>query len=109
MAARRGVNGMDLAKDDYVVSMDAVQPDFEIIAKDGKKTTQNLEELENEDIQGLSDHDHAHRRPKRVTAAHRSRRIPHHLRAGGKGVVEYEDHDRNGSVVSTLQSPKSPT
>src|ERR1700751_5805032 len=31
-----GVNGMDLAKDDYVVSMDAVQPDFEIIRKEHK-------------------------------------------------------------------------
>src|SRR4029077_15652676 len=30
--AAGGVNGMDLDKDDYVVSMDAVQPDFEIIA-----------------------------------------------------------------------------
>ena len=29
-----GVNGMDLAKDDYVVSMDAVQPDFEILRKE---------------------------------------------------------------------------
>src|SRR5258708_2723524 len=45
-----GVNGMDLDKDDYVVSMDAVQPDFEIIAKDHKTTTQNLEEFENEQI-----------------------------------------------------------
>src|SRR5246500_5351032 len=43
-----GVNGMDLDKDDYVVSMDAVQPDFEIIAKEHKQTTRNLEELENE-------------------------------------------------------------
>ena len=32
-----GVNGMDLAKDDYVVSMDAVQPDFEILRKESKK------------------------------------------------------------------------
>src|SRR2546422_984578 len=45
-----GVNGMDLDKDDYVVSMDAVQPDFEIIAKEHNATTQNLEELENEQI-----------------------------------------------------------
>jgi len=35
-----GVNGMDLAKDDYVVSMDAVQPDFEIVRKESKKTTE---------------------------------------------------------------------
>ena len=48
--AAGGVNGMDLDKEDYVVSMDAVQPDFEIIAKERKQTTQNLEELENEHI-----------------------------------------------------------
>ncbi len=45
-----GVNGMDLDKEDYVVSMDAVQPDFEIIAKEHNQTSQNLEELENEHI-----------------------------------------------------------
>src|SRR5207247_10193277 len=45
-----GVNGMDLDKEDYVVSMDAVQPDFEIIAKEHNQTTQDLEELENEHI-----------------------------------------------------------
>src|SRR3989441_12964309 len=45
-----GVNGMDLDKEDYVVSMDAVQPDFEIMAKEHQKTTKNLEELENEEI-----------------------------------------------------------
>src|SRR3979411_3460346 len=45
-----GVNGMDLDKDDYVVSMDAVQPDFQIIAKEHKITTENLEELENKQI-----------------------------------------------------------
>src|SRR4029077_17633242 len=43
-----GVNGMDLAKDDYVVSMDAVQPDFEIIRKEYKNDTQNLDELESD-------------------------------------------------------------
>jgi len=31
---------MDLDKEDYVVSMDAVQPDFEIIAKEYQQTTQ---------------------------------------------------------------------
>jgi len=45
-----GGERMDLDKDDYVVSMDAVQPDFEIIAKEHKTNTQNLEELENEQI-----------------------------------------------------------
>ena len=33
-----GVNGMDLAKGDYVVSMDPVQPDFEIIKKERRPT-----------------------------------------------------------------------
>ena len=33
-----GVNGMDLAKDDYVVSMDAVQPDFEISGRNRRRT-----------------------------------------------------------------------
>src|SRR6201999_164579 len=45
-----GVNGMDLDETDHVVSMDAVQPDFEIIKKEHKTETQNLEELENEQI-----------------------------------------------------------
>src|SRR6202043_4209063 len=45
-----GVNGMDLDKEDYVVSMDAVQPDFAIVAKEHGQTSQNLEELENEHI-----------------------------------------------------------
>ncbi|HVA17033.1 MAG TPA: DNA gyrase subunit A, partial [Candidatus Dormibacteraeota bacterium] len=45
-----GVNGMDLAKGDYVVSMDAAQPDFEIIKKEFKQETQNLDELESDHI-----------------------------------------------------------
>src|SRR3989454_11271054 len=45
-----GVIGMDLAKGDYVVSMDAVQPDFEIIRKEHKKETQDLDELDNDAI-----------------------------------------------------------
>jgi DNA gyrase subunit A len=77
-----GVNGMDLDKEDYVVSMDAVQPDFEIIAKEQKTTTQNLEELENEQIK-LAEY--------RITSR------------GGKGVVNMKTTDRNGSVVATLQ------
>src|SRR5438477_5473938 len=47
-----GVNGMDLDKEDYVVSMDAVQPAFDIIVKEHDQTSQNLEELENEHIKG---------------------------------------------------------
>jgi len=97
-----GVNGMDLDKDDYVVSMDAVQPDFEIIAKEHKVTTQNLEELENEQIRDslvtlmltVAEKGFGKRTPLaeyRITSR------------GGKGVVNMKTTDRNGSVVATLQ------
>src|SRR6202165_5347772 len=97
-----GVNGMDLDKEDYVVSMDAVQPDFEIIAKERKKTTQNLEELENEDIKDslttlmltVAEKGYG----KRTALA--EYRI---TSRGGKGVVNMKTTDRNGSVVATLQ------
>src|SRR5437879_8124934 len=97
-----GVIGMDLDKDDYVVSMDAVQPDFEIIAKEHKTTTQNLEELENEQIKDsltslmltVSEKGYGKRTPLaeyRITSR------------GGKGVVNMKTTDRNGSVVAALQ------
>jgi DNA gyrase subunit A len=97
-----GVNGMDLDKTDYVVSMDAVQPDFEIIAKEHKTTTQNLEELENEQIKDslvtlmltVAEKGFGKRTPLaeyRITSR------------GGKGVVNMKTTDRNGSVVATLQ------
>jgi DNA gyrase subunit A len=97
-----GVNGMDLDKDDYVVSMDAVQPDFEIIAKEHKVTTQNLEELENEQIKDslvtlmltVAEKGFGKRTPLaeyRITSR------------GGKGVVNMKTTDRNGYVVATLQ------
>ena len=97
-----GVIGMDLAKDDYVVSMDAVQPEFEIIAKEHKTTTQNLEELENEQIKDsltslmltVAEKGYGKRTPLaeyRITSR------------GGKGVVNMKTTDRNGSVVATLQ------
>ena len=97
-----GVNGMDLDKDDYVVSMDAVQPDFEIIAKEHKATTQNLEELENEQIKDslvtlmltVAEKGFGKRTPLaeyRITSR------------GGKGVVNMKTTDRNGYVVATLQ------
>ncbi|HVM74098.1 MAG TPA: DNA gyrase subunit A [Candidatus Saccharimonadales bacterium] len=97
-----GVNGMDLDKDDYVVSMDAVQPDFEIIAKEHKQTTQNLEELENEHIKDslttlmltVAEKGYG----KRTALA--EYRI---TSRGGKGVVNMKTTDRNGSVVATLQ------
>ena len=97
-----GVNGIDLDKDDYVVSMDAVQPDFEIIAKEHKTTTTNLEELENEQIKDslttlmltVAEKGYGKRTPLaeyRITSR------------GGKGVVNIKTTDRNGSVVATLQ------
>ncbi len=97
-----GVNGMDLDKEDYVVSMDAVQPDFEIVAKEHKVTTQNLEELENEQIKDslvtlmltVAEKGFGKRTPLaeyRITSR------------GGKGVVNMKTTDRNGSVVATLQ------
>jgi DNA gyrase subunit A len=97
-----GVNGMDLDKGDYVVSMDAVQPDFEIVAKEHQQTTQNLEELENEHIKDslttlmltVAEKGFGKRTPLaeyRITSR------------GGKGVVNMKTTDRNGYVVGTLQ------
>ncbi|HTD84966.1 MAG TPA: DNA gyrase C-terminal beta-propeller domain-containing protein [Candidatus Binatia bacterium] len=97
-----GVNGMDLDKDDYVVSMDAVQPDFAIIAREHKTSTQNLEELENEQIKDslvtlmltVAEKGFGKRTPLaeyRITSR------------GGKGVVNMKTTDRNGYVVATLQ------
>jgi DNA gyrase subunit A len=97
-----GVNGMDLEKDDYVVSMDAVQPDFEIIAKEHKTTTQNLEELENEQIKDSLT-------TLMLTVAQkgygkRTALAEYRITSrGGKGVVNMKTTDRNGSVVATLQ------
>ena len=97
-----GVNGMDLGKDDYVVSMDAVQPDYEILRKESGKDTHNLDELENEVIKDsltslmltISEKGYGKRTPLaeyRITSR------------GGKGVINLKTTDRNGSVVATLQ------
>src|SRR5271154_2610029 len=97
-----GVNGMDLDKGDYVVSMDAVTPDFEIIKNEHKQETQNLEELENEHIKEslttlmltVAEKGFGKRTPLaeyRITSR------------GGKGVVNMKTTDRNGSVIATLQ------
>jgi DNA gyrase subunit A len=97
-----GVIGMDLAKGDYVVSMDAVQPDFEIIRKEHKKETENLDELENEVIKDsltslmltVSEKGYGKRTPLaeyRITSR------------GGKGVINLKTTDRNGRVVGALQ------
>jgi len=100
--AAGGVNGMDLAKGDYVVSMDAVQPDFGIIAREYKKTTQDLDELESDEIREsltslmltVAEKGYGKRTPLaeyRVTSR------------GGKGVINVKTTDRNGSVVAALQ------
>jgi DNA gyrase subunit A len=97
-----GVNGMDLAKDDYVVSMAAVPVDFGIIEKEFKKTSKDLDELENEEIKDslttlmltVSEKGFGKRTPLaeyRITSR------------GGKGVVNMKTTDRNGSVVAALQ------
>jgi DNA gyrase subunit A len=97
-----GVNGMDLAKDDYVVSMDAVQPDFEIIKKEFQTETQDLDELESDQIREsltslmltVAEKGYGKRTPLaeyRVTSR------------GGKGVINLKTTERNGPVVAALQ------
>jgi DNA gyrase subunit A len=97
-----GVNGMDLGKGDFVVSMDAVQPDFGIIAKEHKTTSQNLDDLEGEVIKDsltslmltVSEKGFGKRTPLaeyRITSR------------GGKGVINLKTTDRNGAVVAALQ------
>ncbi|HEX5423433.1 MAG TPA: DNA gyrase subunit A [Candidatus Acidoferrales bacterium] len=100
--AAGGVNGMDLAKDDYVVSMEAVQPDFGIIANQFKQESQNLEELESDQIREsltslmltVAEKGYGKRTPLaeyRVTSR------------GGKGVINLKSTDRNGPVVAAVQ------
>jgi DNA gyrase subunit A len=100
-----GVNGMDLAKGDYLVSMDAVQPDLEILRKETKSPTENLanlDQLENEAIKDaitslmltVSEKGYGKRTPLaeyRITSR------------GGKGVINLKSTDRNGPVVAVLQ------
>ena len=97
-----GVNGMDLTKGDYLVGMEPVQPDFEIIRKESKLETQNLDELENEVIKEsltslmltVSEKGFGKRTPLaeyRITSR------------GGKGVINLKSTDRNGPVVAALQ------
>jgi DNA gyrase subunit A len=97
-----GVNGMDLAKGDFVVSMDAAKVDFEIVKKEFKKETQNLDELESDEIREsltslmltVAEKGYGKRTPLaeyRVTSR------------GGKGVINLKSTDRNGPVVAALQ------
>src|SRR5712664_979769 len=100
--AAGGVNGMDLAKGDYLVGMEPVQPDFEIIKKESKLDTQNLDDIENEVIKEsltslmltVSEKGFGKRTPLaeyRITSR------------GGKGVINLKSTDRNGPVVAALQ------
>jgi DNA gyrase subunit A len=100
--AAGGVNGMDLAKSDFVVSMDAAQVDFGIIQKEYKKETQDLDELESDQIREsltslmltVAEKGYGKRTPLaeyRVTSR------------GGKGVINLKSTDRNGPVVAALQ------
>jgi DNA gyrase subunit A len=100
--AAGGVNGMDLAKGDFVVSMDAAQVDFGIIQKEYKKETQDLDELESDQIRDsltslmltVAEKGYGKRTPLaeyRVTSR------------GGKGVINLKSTDRNGPVVAALQ------
>ena len=77
--AAGGVNGMDLAKGDYVVSMDAVQPDFEIIAKEYKKDDAESRRARKRSDSRIAHVADAHRRRKRLRQAHAARRISRHL------------------------------
>ncbi len=97
-----GVIGMDLAKDDYLVGMEPVQPDFEILRKESKKDTQNLDELDNDVLRDslpslmltISEKGFGKRTPLaeyRITSR------------GGKGVINLKSTDRNGPVVAALQ------
>jgi DNA gyrase subunit A len=97
-----GVIGMDLGKNDHVVSMDVVQPDFGILEHQFKTTTQNLDELESDHIREsltslmltVSEKGYGKRTPLaeyRVTSR------------GGKGVINLKTTERNGMVVAVLQ------
>ena len=97
-----GVIGMDLAKDDYLVSMQAVKPDFEIIRKESKKETQNLDELDGDAIRDSLT-------TLMLTAAEKGygKRTPlaeyRITSRGGKGVINLKSTERNGPVVAALQ------
>jgi DNA gyrase subunit A len=79
-----------------------VQPDFEIIKKETKKTTEDLEEIESDAIREsltslmltVAEKGYGKRTPLaeyRVTSR------------GGKGVVNLKSTERNGGVVAALQ------
>ncbi len=97
-----GVNGMDLESGDRVVSMDAVQPDFEILAREFKVNTDNLDDVPSDALRQsltslmltVSEKGYGKRTP---LAEYRL------IGRGGKGVINLKSTDRNGAVVAALQ------
>ncbi|MGB6429598.1 MAG: DNA gyrase C-terminal beta-propeller domain-containing protein, partial [Candidatus Acidiferrales bacterium] len=100
--AAGGVNGMDLGKNDYLVSMEAVTPDPEILRKETKKSADKLDELEADEIRDsltslmltVAEKGFGKRTPLaeyRITSR------------GGKGVINLKSTERNGPVVAALQ------
>ena len=93
---------MDLAKGDFVVSMEIAQPDFEILKKEFKVETENLDEIENDALRQsltslmltVSEKGYGKRTP---LAEYRL------VNRGGKGVINLKSTERNGTVVCTLQ------
>jgi DNA gyrase subunit A len=97
-----GVNGMDLGKGDAVVSMESIAPDFDIIRKEFKRQTEDLDKLESDQIREsltslmltVAEKGYGKRTPLaeyRVTSR------------GGKGVINLKTTERNGKVVAALQ------
>ena len=99
-----GVNGMDLGKDDYVVSMDAVQPDFEIVKKESKKDHRQSRRARKRRDQGLADYPDADRFRKGLRQAHAPGRVPHHLaRRQGRHQPEDDRPQRHGGGDAASQ------
>ncbi len=97
-----GVNGMGLAEDDWVVGMDAVQPDFEVLRNEFKAKTEDLGEIPSDDLrQSLSS--------LMLTISEKGfgKRTPlaeyRIISRGGKGVINLKSTERNGPVVGALQ------
>ena len=93
---------MDLEEGDVVVSMDAAQPDFEILKKEFKIETENLDEIPSDALRQsltslmltVSEKGYGKRTP---LAEYRI------ISRGGKGVINLKSTERNGTVVATLQ------
>ncbi|HEV2386947.1 MAG TPA: DNA gyrase subunit A [Candidatus Acidoferrales bacterium] len=97
-----GVIGMDLEEGDWVVSMDAAQPDFEILKKEFKSETGDLDDVPSDSLRQsltslmltISEKGYGKRTP---LAEYRV------ISRGGKGVINLKTTDRNGPVVSAVQ------